>query len=651
MVLGYWRTQGKIPIGKENQRTLYQTPPEGDYCAVYDDSIVSIDIDDFDHKTGEVVNPVRGKPRSEAVIAFLEEHGVKYNGIRTEYGVHLDFRKPSDFKIESNKNGWYCPLGVEIEVKVTKVVELVVVNGVKRQCFKGSFTNENIDELPSALFPLQKSQNKPFDMNFEAGNRNNRLSEYAFYLTNQGIQADDVRKIIIGLNDFILEEPLPEDEIELILREDTMEKLHKAQQERQERNLSHVTVGNEVIEQFSPVTVDDIVYGYKNGVYVEIKEGELLAFMTRKHPSSKTSLKNEALAFLKAITYRDYISESNDFINVKNGLLEISLDGTVTLKPHDKNYVSFRQFNVLYNPEARSEILRITLDKFFNGDTDLIELFKQMMGYLLMNHTDYQKSFFFMGLPSSGKSKILNIISEFCGRQNVSNLTLKDLDHNFRLSGIVGKIASINADLEKAVMTSSGSYKALVTGDGLTMERKHGKPFSYVSTAKLIYASNQFPDFSRDAEGIQRRIIIFPCNHVFSKDDPDFDPTIGLKLKTEEALSDLLNLAIEGYLSLLANDGFISTKATETASEAFKRDTDSVYSWISETDDMPDRLTRDPIKNGFDGLYPEYQKYCFDMGEEPKKQRDFTKTICQEFGLEPYEKRFDKKLLRFYRKK
>lgn len=651
MIKGYWKTQGKIPIGKEQNRKLHQEPPEGDHCIVYDDSIVSIDIDDYNHKTGEIVNPVKGKPRSEAIIEYLKEHEIIYNGIRTENGVHLDFKKPSDYPIDANKNGWICPLGVEIEVKVTKVVELITVNGVTRQCFMGSFTNQDIDELPPALYPIQKSLNKPFDMDFSAGNRNNRISEYAFHLSNIGITTDEVKRIIIGLNKYFVDDPLSDDEIDLILRPETLEKLGKVERERVERSLTHVQVGNEVIEAYSPITVDGVIYGYKNGAYSPLSDERIGAYIRKCHPSVKTTMKNEAVDFIKDITFRNFVTESDDLINVRNGLLKIGSDGSANLIQHKKEFISFRQFNATYDPEARSEILRTTLNKFFSGDNEQLELFKQMMGYILMNNTDFQKCFFFVGSPSSGKSKILNMISEFCGRKNVSNLTLKELDDRFRTANIVGKIANINADLEKATMTSSGNFKALTTGDSLTLEKKYGKPFEYVNTAKLLFASNQYPDFSRDAEGIHRRVIIFPCNHVFRKTDKDFNPRIDLDLKTDEAMSDLLNMAIEGYSSLMNNDGFIQTEATESASENFKMETDSVYRWLKESDDMPERLERDPIKNGFMGLYPDYAGFSRSLGEEPRDQKDFSKTVCQEYGLEPYQRRVNGEKLRFYRLK
>ena len=638
LIKGYEERNGKIPPRKN--LPLLPEPPNGDHCGVFETgSVVIVDIDDYDHKTGEIEDPVRDHPRSEAVVQYLDSRKIRYNGIRTEHGVHLEFRYPSGYEISGNKNNWFCALGVKIEVKVTKPVELIVVNGVRRQCFKGSIGSPDIDELPPALYPLQKNRDKPFTMDFSAGDRNNQLSSYAFYLTQKGISAEDAADIIRGLNDYVLEDPLPDEEIDLILRAETLEKMAKNARIQKDKALSHADVGQEVIDHFGIVTVQDQIFRYEGGLFVETDENMIGSYIRRCHPAIKSSLKNEAIDFIKDMTYRQSMKEAPDLINVKNGFLKVGEDDAVDLIPHSKDLVSFRQFNAVYDPGAVSEVLNETLLKFFDGDQDQILLFKQMLGYLLCNHVEYQKCFFFIGSPSSGKSQILNMVTVFCGRENVSNLTLKEFDDRFRPASLVGKTVNINSDLENVRIPASGQFKSLVTGDAITIERKFGKPFSYANTAKLIFASNQYPDFSRDAEGVHRRLIIFPCNHTFKKTDPDYNPKIGHDLTTEECLSALLNMALEGFLSLKGNKGFMTTKATEEAANAFKCENNNVFAWLKESDHDAEYLLREPIRCSNAGSYMEYLAYCAGCGEEAKEQRDFTKTICSEFGFTTERKR------------
>lgn len=228
LIKGYWKSNGKHPIGKEENRVLYDEPPEtGDYVAVYQDGLtVMIDVDDFNHDTGIIEEPIHGKPRSEAVKKYLDSKNYRYLEIKTEHGRHFIMLMPKSFDIPSNKNNWCSAMGIRIEAHVTKTFEPIVVNGIHRSFQKGDF-NSDLDELPPALFPIQKSRDNPFTISFEPGNRNNHFSEYAFYLANKGLDAEAVKEVIEAINDFVCEEPLEASEIETILRPETMQKLQE----------------------------------------------------------------------------------------------------------------------------------------------------------------------------------------------------------------------------------------------------------------------------------------------------------------------------------------------------------------------------------------------------------------------------------------
>ena len=247
LIKGYWKSHGKIPDGKEENRVLLSEPPaSGDYVAVYqDDLIVRYDIDDYDHQTGELVDAVKGRPRSEAVLQYLNDHEYQYVAIRTEHGVHIIMLLPESFKITSNRLNWFCAMGIKIEAHITKVFEPLKVNGIERQFIKGNLIDADISHSAPALFPLQKGKEKPFLMEFQTGDRNNHISEYAFYLSRSGLQTDDIREVIESVNQYIMEEPLDDSEIDTILRPETMEKLKDI--EDQQKN---GTVSPEVFRKF-----------------------------------------------------------------------------------------------------------------------------------------------------------------------------------------------------------------------------------------------------------------------------------------------------------------------------------------------------------------------------------------------------------------
>ena len=608
----------------------------------YSTKLLKIDIDDYNHKTGEPEGFIKGKPRSEIVMEILDAFNVTYIAIQTDNGVHIYMVLPDDFPINSNKD-WINVLGIRVEYKFPESDDHMCIKrkGRMLSVIKGDLWSTQPDPVPKFLYPLQKSKDKPFNMNFSEGDRTQPLGGYTRHLVGcKGFSTEDAFQIVQIINDFTFDNPIKQKILETqILNESTFQKCMEDEVERQEKNLTQVQVGEEVISQFGIITCKNQMYAYENGVYLPLEKDEIGSYIRKLHPGIKTSFKNEVMDYISDITFRKAIYEEKDLINVKNGFLKISLDGTVELLPHTKEYISFRQFNAYYDPNLKSKLLQSTLYKFFDGDSEQLELFKQILGYLLMNDTIYGKCFFFVGLPSSGKSQILNMVRVFCGKRNVSNLSLNAFDDKYRPAAIVDKIANINADLEKAKIRSTGNFKSLVTGDAITLERKYEHSFSYVSTAKLIFATNQYPDFSNDPEGIARRIVIIPCNHVFSRNDADFNPKIGYELTQDDTLSALLNMAIEGYISLNRNQGFTNTSKTEEAGKQFKLETNNVLRWIDEAEITEEKLLNEPIKLDFCGLYLDYQAFCVNAGEEAKAQRDFSATIKQEYNFDTKNKR------------
>lgn len=60
------------------------------------------------------------------------------------------------------------------------------MGGVLRKWAVGDMLNEDIDDFPAELWPLQKSKNRPFDFTTLSDARNNGFSEYAFALAWKG---------------------------------------------------------------------------------------------------------------------------------------------------------------------------------------------------------------------------------------------------------------------------------------------------------------------------------------------------------------------------------------------------------------------------------------------------------------------------------
>lgn len=637
----YIEFNGKHPSRKKEDRVYLDNPPKGkvDYGASYSSEFLKVDIDDYNHKTGELEEPIKGNPRSEIIVDLLDYLGIKYNGIRTEHGKHLFFRTPKEME-QRHKENWYVPIGVKCEWKFPASDDHIPlkINGVERQFFKGSIDNEDIDELPFFLYPLQKSKNKPFDINFQEGNRTQKLGAYLFHLVGKKYTAEQAYKIVQLMNEYVFDNPIPESTLKAEILNDST--LNKLQEQQKDKDITHSSIAKEIIDNFVLITVNGSFYSYENGVYKPFPDGRITKYLTENYPKLNSNFEREVIRHIKGLTYIEP-PEKDDRVNVINGILNFD-NGNFTLLPHSKEYINFRQFNAAYDPEIESKLLDDTLLKWFNNDLEQIELFNQMLGYLLMNNVNYQKIFFFIGVPHTGKTTVLKLIRAFCGEENVSSIQFNDMNKPFGLATIVNKTANIFMDTKKTKVLASDIFKMLADGSPIKINQKYKQEFVYCFTGKLLFGMNNYPDFSEDFEGIERRLVIFEFKHIFEKTVDDYDPELLTKLLTDEVMTALLNKAVNGYKSLIKNKGFIYTKASTKSLNEFVSDNDTVIRWLYDMEITEDYLLREPIKNGYEGLYPEYQNYCISIGETSKPQKDFTRTIKQKYDFKTYRPRINK---------
>ena len=88
---------------------------------------------------------------------------------------------------------------------------------------------------------------------------------------------------------------------------------------------------------------------------------------------------------------------------------------------------------------------------------------------------------------SNGKSTLLNMIIQLLGDENVSKLSLKDINDKFRLMHIYGKVANIGDDISSQYFEESETFKKLITGQFVTAEHKGQDSVQFRNYAKLFF--------------------------------------------------------------------------------------------------------------------------------------------------------------------
>lgn len=277
----------------------------------------------------------------------------------------------------------------------------------------------------------------------------------------------------------------------------------------------------------------------------------------------RTSFINEVIAYIEREGYITDQEINNDLIYVNNGILDTSSCELIENTPDI--FVPIR-IPVTFDPDAKcpaiDAFLRdITTDK--SGKTkydenDLLTLY-EMFGYLLDPGYSIRKACMLTGGGHNGKTTYYNVMTDFCGKNNISRVSLYDFSNRFASSELHNKLVNIKPDLghDKLNGHARGMLKELTGGEREIMaEKKRRDHFYFFSRAKMYFGANEPPSSNTIDRAFIERWVIIELNNEY----PD-DPKFLQSLTTKEELSGLLNRALEALKRLRRQRYFSKTKS------------------------------------------------------------------------------------------
>src|SRR5699024_9326971 len=211
---------------------------------------------------------------------------------------------------------------------------------------------------------------------------------------------------------------------------------------------------------------------------------------------------------------------------------------------HTPELVFTNLINAKYDPTATCKDIDNLFKLISGNDNEVNQLLQEMIGYAIYRKNTLEKSFLLKGEAGSGKSTLLNVIASFLGEENITSLSLSQLDGRFNIGLLKGKLANIGDDISYTTIKDTSTFKKLSTGERVTGEFKNETPFQFRSFAKLLFSGNRVPRMNDGSRAIVDRFVIIPLNARIrgtEKQDPYFEE----KATTEKARSYLLNIAIE----------------------------------------------------------------------------------------------------------
>lgn len=205
---GYVPTKNKKCLEKFKSRKrlnrLEDVQDLEEYAGILGDETILIDVDD-----GET---------SDILFQIVKDLGLKCRVYATTRGKHFIFRNPEGF-VEKSWTKQTLALGIETDAKVGRnnSYSILKFRGVERPILYDCSEND-IQNLPKWLTPVKTGTEL---LHMQAGDgRNQALFNYILTLQSENFTKEEARECIRLINRYILDDPLPDRELETILRDE-----------------------------------------------------------------------------------------------------------------------------------------------------------------------------------------------------------------------------------------------------------------------------------------------------------------------------------------------------------------------------------------------------------------------------------------------
>jgi len=382
-------------------------------------------------------------------------------------------------------------------------------------------------------------------------------------------------------------------------------------------------------------------YDDKNNIYTD-DPNFLRGYITKLCPRLKQYQKDEAIKYIQDYLETETVEFNSNPFNVvfKNGILHLD---TLEFEPMSPDHLETIRINANYDPNAHSD----TADEFFHnvtcGDIATQTLLFESIGYAMLKIVELAKSFMLTGSGRNGKSTFFDLITAILGEENCTSLAPEDLTNNFRASTLVGKLASLAADISGKPLTETSKIKNIAAGDRIQVERKYFDAYDDRVFATLFFACNKLPKTPDTSDGFYRRWVIIPFNADLTKVKQVEGIMFKKKLLSQESIDYIAYKSVHAIYRVLNETMEFTQPSSVTAMlNNYRINNSSVLSWFKEVfvnnktnptdEERREGIAR--IQNMMLGqAYTNYTEWCQETNKQKFSRPSFEEELKNYFGI------------------
>ena len=618
---GYVRTKNKACLkpfkDKKKLPELADVKDFSEYAGILAFDTILVDIDDFDE--------------SEILLDIVDTLELPCRVYETTRGKHFFFK--NDF-IENNKTHAMLACGINADIKLGKrnSYSILKFDGINRKIVYDKFNDEEYIKIPKWLYPIRS--NIDFSKLGEGDGRNQTLFNYILTLQSNDFSVDDARECIRIINQFVLRKPLNEKELKTILRKDAFSKpiFFKNNQFLFDKFAIYLK------NNYNIIKLNNQLHMYQDGVY-KLGGGEIESIMIDIIPSLNRQKRSEVMSYLDILIRKNSKVSDAHLIAFKNGIYNIDTKELIDFNP---NIIITNKVNYNYNPNAYSELVDDTLDKFACDDYDIRMLLEEATGYCLYRRNELRKSFILTGDKHNGKSTYLDMVQTLVGEENTASLDLKEIGDRFKTAQVFGKLANIGDDIGDEFIANAAMFKKVVSGESITVENKGETPFKFNPYCKFLFSANEIPRIKDRTGAVIDRLVIIPFDAHFSTKDPNFNPYIKYDLRKEENIEYLILLGLDGLKRVLKQRHFTESERVLKEIKEYEEGNNPAIGFFND-------IGIESVENhSSSSVYKQYREFCLANGFQAIGNTEFTKVVKKHFDLDLTRKKINQKIVRVF---
>ena len=366
-------------------------------------------------------------------------------------------------------------------------------------------------------------------------------------------------------------------------------------------------------------------YNYKDGYWQQLFMVEFLGRIEEnlKQITRHAINKKKQIAENFKNLGRKHLSELNcfPFLNLENYMIDPAGDNVLK---HEEKYLSTIRIPYKYDKLAKCELWIKSLNEIFENNQVKIGILQEYFGYCLTREIKHHKALLLLGESRSGKSTILQTFRNVIGNLNCSSLPLKHISNPQSAPMLMNKLVNIDTDVSSKAEEFEAEFKTITSGEPVYCNQKYVDTFDFVPYCKIIMAANIFPRITDHSSAFYKRLILIPCDKIFSYEEQNRD----LPLQLTAELPGILNWAIEGLKKLTKRGMFEELDFMKDAIQELEDENNPSNLFFDEyiQVDMSDGIY---IEKG--ELFIKYQNWCKETNTYVLNKARFASAVYKRF--------------------